>query len=341
MNADAQPVAPVRRWSAKRWIRAAFTGAVLGALLLGWVLNRADRDLLPPVRAADTPSAALAPLAPPGGEHTLTGTLLTGAGEPADQALIELRAGERPHWTYTDERGAFHLAGLPAGSFELCAVIPGHPTGWFDLAVPAAAEPLVLRLPPERPPLEVLPEIERSRLSGRLVPGGGSPAAGCQVLLRPAPGADPLAGLVSRRSAAGPDGAFAIDAVAHGTYEILILPPLAIAGGGPVLARQDVLHGGEQADLQVSLRCGAIAGVLVDGNGTPREGATVIARLEGALDAVRATVSGAKGEFRLEHLPPGSWRVRVRTGEVDLERVVPVEPGRLQSLDLGALPVPN
>jgi hypothetical protein len=336
-SAPRTPPPGRRRRHAKRGGRTVFTALVLGLALLAWIVARARHEPLPALLAAPPPRVTLTPPQVPEGAHELAGRLLDAEGAAVAEALLALRAGGRPFWTYSSGDGGFVLRGLPEGRFELCALAPPHPPGWFEVEVPAGAGPLELRLAARPPPLEVLPEAPRSSLAGRVVPGGGSRVGGCQVLLVPAPGGDPLAGLVSRRATADEAGHFRVEELVHGDYEVLVLPPFAIASTGPELHRQDIRHGDDGQDLFLTLRCGAIAGTLVDTAGEPLAGAAVLARLEGVPDAVRAAASGADGGFRLEHLPPGSWRLRVRAGEIDVERLVPVEAGRLQTLDLGPL----
>jgi hypothetical protein len=141
-------------------------------------------------------------------------------------------------------------------------------------------------------------------------------------VLRPAPGSDPLSGAAVRRTSADASGAFAFEELPLARYELEVLPAWAAGGSWPVLARREVLHDG-LALARIDLEAGAIEGAALDSAGAPLHGALVLVSAEADPNRVwPPAATDAAGRFRVEHLAPGRYRVRLRAGE----RSVDVRP---------------
>lgn len=323
-----------------RRLRIAFTLLMLVGVPLVLAIGHWLRPSLPGAEEfAPLDDVELGPLEPPGGAHALRGVVTSDTGEPVHEALVLIVALDRPIWAYTTPDGAFELAGLPEGRHDVAIAAFGWEPIEVAVDVPAS-DPVELRFGPARPPLETLPVIERSDLAGRLVPAAGCPVAGCEVVLDPAAETPPLSGLLRRRVVTDAFGRFALPGLAHGEYRVVALAPNTLAGLEPALAEMPLSHGANAGagELVLELQCTALRGVLRDVDDDPIEGAWIHAVPEDTRAVVLPTaISAADGSWEIAYVPAGLWRVRVRAGEVDEVRVLPVEAGRLRDVDFGPL----
>jgi hypothetical protein len=291
-------------------------------------------------------AAELPELVLPRGPHALSGRVRTHGGAPAEEALIALsfpegspRADEPPRHATTDAEGHFRIHGLEPGTYRALLVHPLAPPRTFPLEVPAAAE-LELELAEPLPPLPTLPELVRTRASGRIhMPAGlQQPTAdallGFEVVLRPVAETPLLAGAAERRASTAADGSFAFEGLVVARYALEVLPPWARGGSWPILAR-GTLNAGDGTPFELELEVGAVAGELSEADGEPLVGALVELTALDARDVLGAPqlwtpcVSDAAGAFRIELLPPGRYRVHVRAGAAAQDVEVVLERGRL------------
>jgi Carboxypeptidase regulatory-like domain len=146
-------------------------------------------------------------------------------------------------------------------------------------------------------------------LIGRLASEEGEPIPGGEVSIQPEPGASARQD-EPRRAAAGPDGRFALGALAPGRHRLTARAPgRAPAAELPV----EIPAGVRQADLgTLALAVGAVLeGRVVDDRDRPIAGAQVV--LVGGPGRQTPAVSGADGGFRLPELERGQaelWVVR-------------------------------
>jgi len=167
---------------------------------------------------------------------------------------------------------------------------------------------------------------------GRLRDDGGSPVRATVTLV-------PAAGDLAVRSAeTGPDGAFAIDGVPPGRWEVAIDAP------GHVPAARYVLEAeGARSDLDLRVhRGGSAAGVVVDPHGAPVAGARLVLRRQGGGDDGRtAPAPLVRGSVRWVHPLAGPRQMPLRDSRrfgAPREGVRPAECGRGHcGVDLGGV----
>ena len=319
-----------------------FVTVVFTALLTGILLERANReDPFDRVTFPPPSRIELDPLAIPAGEHVLTGRILTAHGDPAVDARVHIwRAvpvpdtAERLLWDATGEDGSFEIVGIPEGSYRVALLCPGVPNTLLAVSVPAESE-VEWTLEEPLPPMPVLPEMRRADLQGRLVAPAGIlrvslPLEGYEVVFLPGAREDPLSGAILRRVRTEVDGAFRVEGLVEADYRVQVLPPWAAGGSWPALEEIALSHrGSPEADpLEVRLQIGELAGLLVDPEGRPIEGALVRVWPEGAPGHLWPPIqTDAFGAFVVEDLPPGRYVVRIRAGEGTVERTETVQTG--------------
>ena len=341
-----------------------FVSAVLLTLVAGFLVERVRRvDPLAIFEFAAPRRVPLQPLELPVGEHGLAGRVLFADDRPAPDVQVTLypavpvaESSEPLHWAYTDANGTFSLVGLSRARYAVALVLPDHPHTQFTIDVPAAesSEEIVWHLQEPLPPIESLPEMQRADLTGNVLPPTGFtleeyPLAGYEVVARPSEEAHPLSGAVTRRTAVAASGAFVFENLVATAYRIQVVPPWASGGTWPILEEVYLRHVLESEDgrlLSLRLRAGEIRGRLLNLDELPIEGALVKLWRRDApdpqtgADATRLwppAETDATGEFRFRDLPPGSYGVRVRTGEAALERTEEVREGSRLWLDLDPL----
>ncbi|HVF04092.1 MAG TPA: carboxypeptidase-like regulatory domain-containing protein [Frankiaceae bacterium] len=264
---------------------------------LGGVVGRsaADRDLALRVALARAEATGA-------GTATVTGAVRQlGAGGPLSGVGVELLPASGSgvvRSAATARDGTYALGLVPAGRYK----VRFRGAGFAELWYPAA------RGDADAGTVEVAAGAARALddvlLGGRPVTiagtvSGGEPA-GAHVTLRvAAAGRRPAA--VVRTVRAGPDGAFALDAVpSPAAYEVAVAKPGYAARAVTV----HVAPGQDRTGLHVPLvkADGAVSGAVTDADGRPVAGASVSARYgTGAVAATTLTDPG--GAFRLRGLP--------------------------------------
>ncbi|MEW6073353.1 MAG: carboxypeptidase-like regulatory domain-containing protein [Planctomycetota bacterium] len=320
-----------------------FVTVVFTALLTGILLERGEEE--EPFQAIEfTPRRIhLEPLEIPRGEHALAGRILDATGAPAADVRVHLwpaeapasGTAEPPHGAATDGDGRFRLEGLFSGTYRVALLQVGHPNALREVAVPAPEGEVEWRLADPLPPFPVLPEIRRRDLAGTLSPPVGSPpdappAAGYEVVLRPAAPTPPLSGATERRVRTGEAGAFAVPDLVAAAYLVQVLPPWAAGGSWPVLDEVELAHAAEgpAAPLSLRLRTGELSGRIGDPEGRAVAGALARVWPEGLANRLwPPQETAADGSFLFRDLPPGSYRLRIRAGSGALEQSVLVRIG--------------
>ena len=332
-----------------------FLVVVFGLVALGFVRERERSD--DPARAfrftAPT-EPVFDDLTLPVGDLVLTGRVRGHTGTPAAGVEVFLFPREAApgtaspfHWCFTDRAGLFELDELFPISYSVVLYRQGIEP--LELEVELPQQTVNWTLPEPLPPLEVLPEIVRADLVGRVeppanqtVPDQGAtelPVEGYELCLRPTADTHPLSGAVTRRTRTAADGSFRFEDVVLAGYAIELLPPWAASGSWPVLDRID-LRPAEDAWPRVTLRIrsGTVVGRLVDLEERPIEGSVIRTWPEDDVDrAFPPVLTDADGTFRLTNLPVGSYVVRVRAGTAATEAVAEVHEGETTRLEFEPL----
>jgi len=311
-------------------LRRIVVATVLGAFLVGWLVERArDRSLAFPVLPEPSPvdwERAPTPL----GERSLTGRIVHDDGRPASEASVVWRGPVLSSFDDTDAGGRFELRHLPDEPVTLELLAWGAPP--TTVRVEAGESDVTLTLRPPREDLEDLPEVRRDDLTGTVVPGGGR--AGYEVLIQPADrapdGFDPR---LPRRATCDDEGRFTVPGLVHGAYHVELLPPWARGGAWPNLlpAGRRFVHPREGLTLLV--QGGAIEG-RASADGQPLVGALVV--LNDAAHPERVwepRTTDAEGRYRFDELPAGSYELELSAGQA-VERRTELEVGNGDVLDV-------
>jgi hypothetical protein len=327
-----------------------FLLVVFGLVALGFVRERERGD--DPSRAFrfSAPSEpSFDELTLPVGDLRLTGRVRGHTGTPAAGVEVFLFPRDaRPgtagplHWCFTDRAGLFELEGLSPIPYSVVLYRPGLRPVQLEVELPR--DSVTWTLPEPLPPLEVLPEIVRADLAGRVQPSANRTTAqgtlaGYEVCLRPAEGTHPLSGAVIRRARTGSDGSFRFEELVLERYRVELLPPWAASGSWPVLDRVELRPLEETWPRTVlRIRSGTVVGRLIDVEGRPIAGSVVRAWPEDDPDRTFPPVeTDVDGVFELVDLPGGSYVVRVRAGTAAAETVASVREGETTSVELEPL----
>jgi len=312
---------------------------VLVGILVGLVSDRwaAPDSGLPSFTPTQPPQ--FDPFVAPEGSLVLRGRVLDPEGEPVPQASVYLRSGGVPHWTYTDEKGAFELGRLFEGDTDATVLAWGFPPRAFRAA--AGGPPVELVLPPRNEPPPGVPDAPRADLEGRVL---GSAAAwgdpkGYELVLVPESPPDVLGGAVQRRVTTDEDGSFAVEGLVLGKYRVTILPSWAAGGTWPDLGGAAELEHTGPESVELELRAGAVEGRIWTPSLEPVEGALVlVADVEDPRRVWPPIVTDASGRFRVRSLPPGRHVLSIRAGEGALEIEVAVRAGEVARPELPSFP---
>jgi len=318
-----------------------FVTIVFTALITGFLVQRGESDDPFLVGFSGGHEVSLEPVVLPRGTQRLAGEVRTAEARPAPDVTVFLApevpepgSAEPVHWTMTDGQGRFQVGELFAAPYLATLILPEHPPLTRSVSVPQEAG-VSWTLPHALPAIEVLPEIHRAELAGRILPAvgfdqGALADGGYEVVIRPAQSAHPLSGAIIRRVMAAADGTFRVEQLVAEDYLVHIMPGWARGGSWPVLGAVYHRHEPEpppDARLNLRLRSGEIAGALIDPAGKPLEGALVT--VWPAEDTSRIwppATTHASGEFLIGDLPEGRYRVRVRSGsdavEVDVSVLI-------------------
>lgn len=218
------------------------------------------------------------------------------------------------------EDGRFSVDGLASEVWEFSVVAAGYSRSEvleLDLRPPGSNDPLEVVLSPA------------PRISGRVLSPLGQPVAGASVRRE--------LGLLELMAAEGSAGAGATTDAA-GRFEILDLD----AGDCQLVASREgfaaseplvlkVEAGLEYPDLLLTLRQGAkLTGEVIDDDGRPRAGGTVILQRMPNMTRQILLQSDSEGRFSQENLEPGSWQVTAMQNLFGLD----VDSGELDQAEL-------
>ncbi len=266
------------------------------------------------VPTADAPAAALArtgtpdraapdtaPAPPPvaaivdderAGTLRLEGQVIDADETPVGGAVVTIDTTPRRE-AVTEQDGSFYFDALIGRPFALVATSDAGTAGPVVARLTASSEPVILRLEPgARATVTVVRASDRR------------PIADAEVEVR---------GLVVRTSATGSDGIAPVANVPAGGYEIVARAP----GYAPARTYAR-LAAGETDRIELALRPGAaVSGVVVDDAGAPVAGAAVLFASASDWSAAAnprfdAATSDARGRFRFDALPRGTFRFTAR-----------------------------
>jgi protocatechuate 3,4-dioxygenase beta subunit len=242
------------------------------------------------------------------GGRALAGSVRLPDGNPAVGALVVANredkgrswkpfGGMAEHRATADDQGNWRIDDVEDESFALWSTLPGLPDAEAT-GVRAGRQDVALAFDPP------------ARLSGVVVGNDGRPVADYMITVLPAKLPNETPAQRDRRSQAtqtpparvqASDGAFAVDGLYAGTFEIKVTTADGAAG-----ARETVVLGkGEQ---RTGLRLAISAGIRGTGkvvlleSGAPVAGMTVRTRVAGRS---LQTITEADGSFKLEGLVPG------------------------------------
>lgn len=306
----------------------------LAALAIGFLVSRWMAEPLELPEIAPAPESMLRPLDSPNRARRLSGQVVAPDASPVGEALVWLRAGDEPHWTYTDAAGEFRFQGLGPEPWTTSVIARGFEPIVVTLVDTGNAQTIHLTRAVDPPP--ALAPIARSPLKGVVIPAlpGTLDARGYEVVLTPRLAPENLGAPVPRRIATDGDGAFALTNLAHGAYTVRVLPYWARGGSWPDLAQGlasragiPFAHNAATAanELRIQLENGSIAAVIQSTEKLPLEAALVIVAQADDPSRVWPPIStAADGSFTAGDLPAGSYLVSLRAGSVVLEQRIDV-----------------
>jgi hypothetical protein len=338
MDAAAKPR---KRW--RTWIPA----LTLIGLAAGFVAKRILTPPLTELVIQPVPSAKIPALELPERNRALDGQVVDPEGAGVADALVFLRAGDAPHFTYTDSSGRFHLAALEEGPWHATVLAIGFGPLAQDLV--DSGSPQTIQLGARVGPLPTLPPIARKGLTGVLTSRSGLSVEGCEVLLMPTLPPESFGSPLPRRATAGAGGRFEFADLIVGQYQVQVLPAWARGGTWPDLARllgddQPLVlsHAGGDSPsvLAIELQAGEVTGKLVDLDGHALEGALIL--LWPVSDASRVwppESTGVDGTFVVKGLPFGKYTVAIRAGSASVQREAVISAGKTTNLEFAPLEV--
>ncbi len=303
-------------------------------------------------------SVELPALVVPRGETELSGQVIHPDGSAAEDCKIclyreELSPGvaEPLYWTFTDTAGQFSFQDLGNGAFQVALLTPTSAPTLLAVQLPVEG-PVLWTLNPKIPLLDVLPELVRTSIAGRIhLPGQLNPTdhplGEYEVCLVPGPGMEKLQGTVLRRVKTDPLGNFNFPQVAYGDYRLEVLPPWARGGTWPILATREFTAGKERIEassLEIPLDMGALRGTVTSLKDYAIEGAlvTVFPLAADGGPGPKGQFwppagTNAKGVFVIRDLPPGRYRFRVRAGGAAFQTQTVVRAGEVTELSIEPL----
>jgi hypothetical protein len=311
-------------------------GLVALVAMVAWRVLDEPGFSLPPF--PDPPEVTIPQFELPRGSARVAGRVRGGDGHVLVDALVSLRAGAEPLWTYTDSEGRFELTDVPPGPARVTVLARRFLTHEFDVVAPN--EDLALDLTEAVAPTPVLPPLVRASLEGAVVPAlPGRAVAGYEVLLTPAEPPERFGAPVERRAAVGADRSFRFDELIVGEYRVTVLPPWAAGGSWPNLtatAARTHLHslGSAGRPLELEASAGEIEARLVDPSGAGVFGALALLHPAGRPDRPWPPVTSAEdGTVVLTDVPPGAHRLVLVAGEERRELLVQVSAGATLELE--------
>jgi hypothetical protein len=306
----------------------------LACLAIAFLVARwtAEPEKLPEI--APPPESMLQPLEAWDRSRSIAGRVLAPDSTPVGAALVWLRAGDEPHWTYTDASGEFHLERLGPSPWTTSVIARGFEP--MSVTLEDAGKPQTIRFARAVDPPPSLAPIPRSPLKGVVIAALPSLADsdGYEVMLTPDARPETLGAPVPRRIACEATGAFGLPDLAHGAYHVRVLPRWARGGSWPNLAPSTregfaFLHSASTStnEMRIQLENGSISAVIHDTENAPVEAALVLVTAADDPARVWPPIStAADGSFTARDLPPGSYLVSVRASSAVLEQTIQVPP---------------
>lgn len=341
------------------WIRRAVSWIPIVTLVAVAIAYLARDRLAPQLEELviePPPAASLPPLELPERTRSVSGRILDPDDEGVEAALVWLRAGDEPHWTYTAADGSFHLGDLEAGPWNVTVVAIGFPPRALSAA--ESEEPLTIRLEKPFGPPPTMPPIVRAALTGKVTSRLAGTLEGCEVVLVPVQPPQNLFAPLLRRTGVAADGSFEIPDLIAGEYRVEVRPEWAGGGSWPDLARpladaegaantqaRIFEHGasgthGMTGRLDIELATGDVVGKLVDLDFETVEGALLLLAQASDSSRVWPTVeSGPDGSFSLHQIPAGRYTLTARAGSATLVQEVAVRAGETTTLGVTPLEV--
>jgi len=334
------------------FLKLAIPLGTLAALGLAYGIQQLVAEPDPPINIKRPPPTTFPRLEPPVHGHTLEGRITSPTGEAVERALVWVRSGDEPSFTYTDSAGLFRFGDLGPGPWPGKVLALGFEP--LALTFEESAAPQTIAFATAYGPAPKLAPPERAPLAGRIVAPEGFDALHCEVVLEPeAPTS--IDSALPRRVECDAQGAFRIDDLIVARYGLRVLPAWARGGTWPDLlagvgagATREFSHSSAAGELVLQLEFGSIEGTLLEpiANGPdglplpaprrePVEGALVELALAG--DPGRIWIpeaSDAAGRFRLGPLPKGTYALKLHAGGITLAREVSLGANEHLKLDL-------
>ncbi|MEM9380825.1 MAG: sigma-70 family RNA polymerase sigma factor [Planctomycetota bacterium] len=234
--------------------------------------------------------------------RTVAVRALRADGSPALRATVLARTRDGERGVAAEAEGDGFRLRVPDRPFRVVVRADGHREATSERIEPGAL-PEVVELALRSMPV----------LTGR-VTSGGEPLAGARVEVREvARGPVRVAGLPSlvephpiATATTGEDGVFEVTLRASATV-VVRATAQGLAPAELGAARYDVRAGRADADLALTPG-GSIEGVVQDGDGLRQVRVVLASRGDGEIRTVRTDADGA---YRIDHLTPGPWMVRL------------------------------
>jgi hypothetical protein len=320
----------------------------LVALAIGFLVAHftAEPATLPEI--APPAESMLQPLEAWDRSRSVTGTVQAPDATPVGAALVWLRAGDEPHWTYTDASGDFHLSHLGPSPWTTSVIARGFEP--MTVTLEDTGKPQTIRFARAVDPPPGLAPIPRAPLNGVVIVALPSlvDLEGYEIALTPQSRPETLGAPLPRRIETDGAGAFHVSDLALGAYTVRVLPRWARGGSWPDLvqrlaekpaqnpaSRPDKNDGlvyvhsavSSAGELRIQLEHGSISAVIRNTENAPVEAALVIvARADDPSFVWPPLSTAADGSFTARDLPAGSYIVSVRAGAAVLEQRIDVPP---------------
>ena len=318
----------------------------LVAVAIGYLARKSLAPASEELVIEPPPAARIAPLELPERTHALGGRVVDPAGAAVGAALVWMRAGDEPHWTYTDAEGAFRLEELEAGPWKATVVAIGFAP--LVREIEAGSELVELRLAKPFGPPPSMPPIARAGLSGIVTSRLPESFEGCEVVLLPTAPPQTLSAPLVRRADVAEDGTFEIEDLIVGEYRVEVRPEWARGGSWPDLASpeartfvHEVPVGPEPGPrLAIELAVGDVIGQLVDLDFETIQGALLLLAEAAEPSHVWPTFeSGSDGSYFLRGIPAGRYALTARAGSATFVQEIVVRSGETTALGVAPLEV--
>lgn len=336
---NGAPLSLLKNW--KTWIPVLTLVGIVVGILAARMSAPAPDDLViqPP------PAAKIGALELPARSRALEGRVVDPSGAGVAEALVWIRAGDAPHFTYTDAQGGFRFGALEAPPWRATVLAQGFPPLAHEFV--ESQEPQSVQLGARLQPPPELPRIARARLAGSLASKLATVLEGSEVVLTPTSPPETLSAPLPRRAKVAADGRFEFEDLVVGEYKVEVIPAWARGGSWPDLARaidgaepRVLAHTADAPPLSIDLAIGEATGKLLDLDGEPIEGALLL--VAPASDASRVfppETSAADGTFAVRGLPAGDYLLSIRAGSAAVQKELRIRAGESTAVELAPVEV--